>query len=116
MKVKHSCLEKSLRAVFLARILYYPQKWQDAVTVEVTDSKVAFSTADGIQLFDLEFGQSEGDLLGTYGETEVHIVSYDIEQGYRSEEDYNKFCAMLEDVNVILQHLMEDENFVVQTN
>lgn len=96
--------------------LYYPQKWQDSVSVEVTDNKAAFSTTDGVQLFDLEFGQSEGVLLGTYGETELHIISYDIEQGERSEEDYNKLCAMQEDVNVILQHLLEDEAFTVHTN
>ncbi len=96
--------------------LYYPQKWQDSVAVEVTDNKASFATTDGIHLFDLEFGQSEGVLLGTYGETELHIVSYDIEQGDRSDEDYNKLCAMQEDVNVILQHLLEDEAFTVHTN
>lgn len=92
--------------------LYYPERWKDQVTVDVSDSAVKFS-ANGIQLFDLLFGDSEGYLLGTYNGTDIRVVSYDIEQGDLPEQEFHDLCAMQEDVNVVLQHLMEDTNFII---
>lgn len=92
--------------------LYYPEKWKDQVTVDVSDSAVKFS-ANGIQLFDLLFGDGEGYLLGTYNGTEIRVVSYEIEQEGLSEQELNDLWAMQEDVNVILQHLMEDTGFAI---
>lgn len=96
--------------------LYYPQKWQDSVNVDTSDIGVSFTSKDGDKLFDLEFGDSEGYLLGKYKDTELHIISYEIEKGDRTDEEMNRLYAMQEDVNVILQHLMEDENFTLQVN
>lgn len=88
--------------------LYYPTKWKDRVTVDVEDTKVSFS-CDGTPLFDLVFTESDdGYLLGTYSGTPINIVDYMVYD--------DTLAAMQEDVNVILQHLMEDENFVIHLN
>lgn len=92
--------------------LYYPERWQDQVTVEVTADGARFS-CDGVQLFDILFGGEEGVLLGTYGQTPVRVVSYAIEQGELSDSRYEQLGNMEEDVNVVIQHLMEDSNFQV---
>ena len=82
----------------------YPAKWQDEVQIDVSDSKVEFSN-DGTALFDLVFEECDGYLLGTYSGTPIYIVDYDVET--------DEQAMMQEDVNVILQYLMEDKNFVI---
>lgn len=85
--------------------LYYPAKWQDVVTVEVSDTKVCF-TYDNGSLFDLVFTETEnGFLLGTYENTPIYVVDYEVSS--------NEASAMQEDVNVILHYLMEDGNFSI---
>lgn len=85
--------------------LYYPAKWQDEVTVKVSDTKVSF-TYGKESLFDLAFTETEnGYLLGTYKDTPIYVVDY--------EATSSEASAMQEDVNVILQHLIEDDNFVI---
>lgn len=84
--------------------LYYPAKWKDQVTVNATDEKVSFSAGD-TPLFDLVFTQCDGYLLGTYGTTPVYIVEYPV-----TEQEH---AAMQMGVNVILAHLQEDDQFVV---
>lgn len=87
------------------KTLYYPAKWQDAVTVNVSDTKVSFTYGEE-RLFDLVFTETEnGYLLGTYGDTPIYVVDYQVTS--------NEASAMQEDVNVILQHLMEDDRFVM---
>ena len=82
----------------------YPSKWHDRVTVDVRDGGVYFS-CDGTQLFDLIFSECDGFLLGTYNGTPIYVVDYDVED--------DELAEMQEDVNVILQHLMEDNAFTV---
>ena len=85
--------------------LYYPAKWQDVVTIEVSDTKVCF-TYDNERLFDLVFVETEnGSLLGTYESTPIYVVDYEVSS--------NEASAMQEDVNVILHYLMEDSNFTI---
>lgn len=82
----------------------YPSKWKDKVTIDVREDGVSFSCA-GTQLFDLMFVSCDGYLLGTYNGTPIYIIDYPIDGG--------ELCAMQEDVNVILEHLMQDEQFTI---
>ena len=85
--------------------LYYPVKWQDMVSVEVSDTKVSF-TYGNESLFDLVFTETEnGFLLGTYEDTPIYVVDYEVSS--------NEASAMQEDVNVILHYLIEDDNFLI---
>lgn len=84
--------------------LYYPSKWKDAVSVSFVDGGVKF-TNDGTPLFDLMFSACDGYLLGTYGDTPIYVVDYALET--------DEQCAMQEDVNVILDYLQEDPNFIL---
>lgn len=93
-------------------VMKYPLKWKDSVKVEITDDAVFFSSGD-VKLFDLLFGSDEGYLLGTYNGTSISIVSYDINGDGLSETDYHTYCAMQEDVNVIIQYWLADKNFVI---
>ena len=84
--------------------LYYPAKWQDQVKIEVTDDKVSFS-ADGTPLFDVVFAECDGKLLGTYGGTPIYVVEYEV-----TDEEH---ALMQMGINDILEHLMEDNQFVL---
>ena len=88
--------------------LYYPEKWKDQVTVTVEDAQVSFTTTDGTQLFELVFAESdEGYFIGTYGETPIYMIDHMVYD--------DTLAAMQEDVNVIISHLMEDEQFTMST-
>ena len=65
-------------------------------------------------LFDLSFVDvNDGFLLGTYSGIPIYIIDYEIkEDNYTEDEVFDMYC-MQEDVNVILQHLMEDPNFTI---
>lgn len=93
-------------------VLYYPAKWKDMVTVDVSDTTVRFSYGE-YEVFDLLFSGEDGYLLGAYGETPIRIITYDVDEGVLSQEEYDNFYAMQQNVNVILQHLMEDSNFTM---
>lgn len=84
--------------------LYYPVKWREKVTVDVSDELVKFS-CNGTPLFDLSFGGEKGILIGSYDGKEIRVIDYPLED----EEMKN----MQEDVNVILSRLMKDEKFVL---
>lgn len=98
--------------------LQYPAKWQGVVTVEATDAEVKFTYGEH-PVFTLLFGSAEGNgegegyLLGAYRGTPISILSYNVERDALSEQEYNNFCAMSADVNVILRHLSEDPDFVI---
>lgn len=94
-------------------VLKYPQKWKAAVSVDVSKNIVRFSWGDR-KLFDLIFGGDSGYLLGTYADVGVYVISYEPDKDLMSEEDFLTFCAMQEDINVILQNLMKDKNFVLE--
>ena len=82
----------------------YPNKWKDKVQVKVSDEGVKFSN-DGTPLFDLNFIECDGYLLGTYKNTPIYVVDYTV----KTDEQ----IAMQQDINVILQNLMSDSNFVI---
>lgn len=92
--------------------LYYPSQWKDKVTVDVNDGKATFSS-DKVKLFDIIFGEADDNayLVGSYDGTDVYIVSYDIEQGKLSDNDFMNLRAMQESVDVIIDHLRQDEKF-----
>lgn len=92
--------------------LYYPQKWAEKVTVTSGASGATFVYGE-FPLFDLTFGGGEGVLLGTYLAVPIRITSYTLDRETVSENIYDEYCAMQEDVNVILQYLMEDSDFVI---
>lgn len=82
--------------------LRYPVKWKDRVTVEADDEQVSFSNGS-VRLFALVFSEGEGYFLGTYGETPIYVVDYEVE----GEENR----AMQDDLNVIIQYLLEEPEF-----
>ena len=82
----------------------YPNKWKDKVQIEVLDDEVKFSN-NGTPLFELVFSECDGYLLGTYNGISMYYVDHDV---FTDEQ-----AAMQMDVNVILQHLMEDSNFKI---
>lgn len=82
----------------------YPNKWKDMVQVEVTDDEVKFSN-NGVLLFELVFVECDGYLLGTYNGTPIYMKDNNV---FTDEQ-----IAMQMDVNVIIQNLMEDSNFVI---
>ena len=84
--------------------LKYPNKWKDTVDVEVLDYQVSFSN-NGTPLFDIVYTECDGYLFGRYNNYPVYIVDYLV-----NTEEQEK---MKEDVNVILDNLMKDGNFVV---
>lgn len=92
--------------------LQYPAKWQDRVTVDVSEERVCFSCG-GTRLFDLLFTGQEGYLLGSYDGTPISVVTYDVDKTGRSEEELSELYAMQEQVNFIIQHLMADGKFVM---
>lgn len=84
--------------------LKYAAEWKDKVKTTVTDTKVSFKV-DNTPIFDIVFEKCDGYLLGTYKGTPIYIVEYPVE-GYEQ-------ARMVEDINVILENLLKDKNFVV---
>lgn len=88
--------------------LKYAEMWKDKVTVTVTEDRAAFACGE-TKLFDLVFNSEEGVILGTVrGEknTVISVVDYPLEQ------DDPELDEMQGDVNVILQNLSRDYDFV----
>ena len=84
--------------------LYYPTRWQDKVEIKVEGNTVSFKSGDK-NIFDLRFEECDGYLLGTYDGTPIYMVEYPVS----SDEE----SAIQQDVNIIIQHLMEDEKFEI---
>lgn len=98
--------------------LSYPDKWKDFIETEQTDNAISFfgmvPAHDRMLLFTLEFGESDGYLLGTLNGTDISIVEGTLEfDDSWSEAEREEIYAMQEDVNVILQGLIETEGFVI---
>ncbi len=93
--------------------LYYPSVWKNSVKIDKDDKSVRFSYGK-TKLFDLEFGgESKGYLAGTYKDTNVYVVSYDIKKDSFSEAEYNKIMGMQSGLNTILEYLQKDDNFKI---
>lgn len=90
--------------------LYYPKKWEDAVTVSVEDKTASFSYGD-TAIFDILFKECDGAFLGTYAGTPVYAISYDVDSDAFTAEQYRDICAMQDDINVILEYLKKDDKF-----
>lgn len=90
--------------------LYYPVTWQYKVQVNETSKGVEFSS-DGVKLFDINFGGTEGSLLGKYLGQEIRIVTYVIDESQYNNSRYTELRSMQEDIDIIIKHLEEDENF-----
>ena len=103
--------------------LSYPEKWQDKVRYETNDyytytvSFYGYAGALELPLFDLIFGESDEPMLGTLTKDSetipVHIRNYDVENYGISEEDYEEWVAMCEDINVIIAELVSDYGFQI---
>lgn len=87
--------------------LEYPAKWKGKVQIDISEDLVSFSN-DGTPLFDLVFSECEGYLLGTYKDTPIYFVEFPVNDDEQT--------AMIDDVNVIFEHLSDDPNFVINTN
>lgn len=83
--------------------LKYPNKWKDKVQVEVSEEKVQFYYNDRL-MFEMCFFECDGYILGWYKDTPMYMVHY----GPESDEEE----LMQEDINVIIEHLNEDPDFV----
>ncbi len=84
--------------------LKYPKKWENKVTVKQENDCVKFS-ADNTPLFDLYFKECNGVQLGTYDGTPIYIVEHKVEKAEHKN--------MIQDVNVIINHLSEDAKFTI---
>lgn len=98
--------------------LYYPGEWQDRVYAEVVQGEtvtVSFygltSTDQEVRLFDVIFGDSEGEILGTVkldsGETcPVGVYVYEAAaQNLSAEKDLYEYNAMQEEINYLIARL-----------
>ena len=90
--------------------LYYPKKWLDSVTVDVSDDAVDFTCA-GIELFKIHLGSGKGIMLGKYNGSPISFETFEIDSSGHEQEVYDMLCSMQEDFNVIYQYLRLDENF-----
>ncbi len=102
-------------------VLKYPNKWKAGVDVAVDtvegNTVVTFRAANSeLVLFDLTFGGGDGYLLGTLqlaeGSVPVHINNRELAA---TEPGYAEYCEMQNDVNVIINHLSTDYDFVLGT-
>ncbi len=95
----------------------YPQSRKEFADISVNEGEtviVEFSAKDsGVKVFDLILGETEDTLLGTIstesGEIPVRAEFYDLDP---DSSDYLDCCGMKEDINVILEGLVSDYNFI----
>lgn len=89
----------------------YPEKWKNKVDVNLNEETVEF-TSDGNKLFNIYFGGSKGNLLGTYDGKEIRLETFAIDSNL-PEDKKAEYSSMQEDVNVMLEKLYKDEKFVL---
>ena len=92
--------------------LKYPNKWKEKVVVDVRDDIVKFSYKEE-KLFDIVFEECDGYLLGTYNSTPIYVIFYSFDKSKYNEEEKKALYGMTEDVDVILQALIKDSNFII---
>ncbi len=94
-------------------LLKFPSKWEKYITVEYDKGEVYTLTfkhsITEVALFDISFGENDYPLLGVLvkdgKETSVRINSYEFDP---SDKYYSVYCTMQEDVNVLINHLIEE--------
>ena len=98
--------------------LYYPKKWENQVEITIETENgceiVRFiaKTNDGkaIPIFDVIFG-GDGYTVGMIKESDSDLVNINL-ISYKVEDDvHENVYKMAEDVNFVLQHLNEIENY-----
>lgn len=100
--------------------LQYPLKWKDYINV-VYDTEVEYIVefhAGEVHLFDVVFNGDEakkvGKVVSNGKSISIGIESYVIEKEQYDEDEYNTYCTMQEDLNVILSKLVDDYNMVLE--
>lgn len=101
--------------------LQYPITWEEYTEIVIKDEEpyvVEFyvKTADtNVHLFDLSFGKTDAYYLGTLKDSDVdlYLENYVIDENTMTNEEYNRCCAMEEDINVLISKLIEDSNFEI---
>lgn len=89
--------------------LKYPAKWKDKVKVTLSGNQASFTRGED-KLFDILFNSDKGDVLGTVKgdkNTVVSVVSYKLKDG---DAELSEMAA---DLNVILNKLSADYDFVI---
>ena len=103
--------------------LTYPEKWKDSVRYEINEQEpytVTFYMTSGaieLPLFDLVFGESGDYKLGTLTTDQetvsLYVNHYEMENVGMTNEDYESWVAMSEDINVIIAELVNDYDFQI---
>lgn len=88
----------------------YPERWKEDVTAKEESDGVVFSSGD-VKLFTIYFGGDKGEEIGTYKDTVIRLETYKFDKSKMTAEDYQRYSAMQEDVNVLLDALYEEKNF-----
>lgn len=115
--------------VFLTDVGYceiaYPKKWQDYVIVdrETENDVVKFSGRLGeneVPLFDIYFNDTNAANIGTIttdnGDVTVGFTMYEFDKKKNTDKYYDQYCAMCDDINVIIAKLHEMYNFKYMKN
>lgn len=93
--------------------LYYPTKWKESILVETSENRVKFS-CNSVPLFDIVFGDNENvSPLGYYKDIAVSVTTHDISSDFYTDSEYVYLRAMQEDVDVVIEGLLSDENFIL---
>lgn len=97
--------------------LYYPQKWKEYLTVEITNEErtVCFYARTGektAHLFDVFFGEETGGYLGTIQNEDaenvnVSMLVYELNEEEWTQEEKQFLDSMQEDANWLIQNLPE---------
>ena len=95
----------------------YPARWKDRVRTEDAEDSVTFyGTVPGKpeqKLFSIEYGQSDGYLIGSLDGVDVYIVNndnFDFDSSWTDDEK-DEVYAMQEDFNSILQTWLDSGDF-----
>lgn len=91
--------------------LFYPKKWEDKITVDTDENTVRFSY-EQISLFDISFGGDNGEVIGSYKDIPVLLDEHIIDKDAVTDEQFKTMSAMKEDINVIIEYLRKDSEFV----
>lgn len=94
--------------------LAYPSKWEEYLLIdsESQTDTVRFIGKFGdfeVSLFDVLFNNIDGTQIGTVstddGIVTVSVIMYEYDNEQYSDKYYDLFCAMCDDVNVIIANL-----------
>lgn len=92
--------------------IHYPAEWKDQIRTERTKNRIAFyANMEGKPeqlLFTLEFGESQGYLLGKLNGTDVYVVEGELNfDDTWTDEEKNMIRSMQDAVNTIIDTDLE---------